>query len=143
MARQRFATVDDYLATQPDAVRAALERVRAAIRRTLPRAEEGIGYQIPVFRLRGRAVIYMAGWKAHYSLYPATSSVKDTLAAELAPYEVSKGTVRFPLGQPVPVRLVARIARLRAQEEAGRPGPAGVLPRTRTAISRRSAVPRG
>ncbi|MCI0738224.1 MAG: hypothetical protein L0Y72_04215, partial [Gemmataceae bacterium] len=66
--------------------------------------------------LHGGAVIYFAGWKQHYSLYPATSYVVSALKDELAPYERSKGTIRFPLTKPVPVKLIARIAKLRAME---------------------------
>jgi uncharacterized protein YdhG (YjbR/CyaY superfamily) len=69
--------------------------------------------------MHGRAVVYFAGWKAHYSLYPATRALVEALAAELAPYEVNdKGTIRFPLSAPVPERLIGRIARFRAREVA-------------------------
>jgi uncharacterized protein YdhG (YjbR/CyaY superfamily) len=120
MPASHGATVDDYLAAQPDATREVLSRVRAAIRKALPRAEEGIGYRIPVFKVAGRAVIYFAGWKAHWSLYPATAYVTQRLAEDLAPYAISKGTIRFPFDDKVPVRLVARVARLRAEEEAAK-----------------------
>jgi uncharacterized protein YdhG (YjbR/CyaY superfamily) len=99
-------------------VQRTLRSVRAAIRRALPGAEEGISYRIPVFKLGGRPVIYFAGWKEHYSLYPATGPVRAALKDELAPYDLSKGTIRFPLSEPVPVKLVGRIARLRAKEVA-------------------------
>lgn len=125
MARTSFASVDEYIAAHPEGTRAVLERVRGAIRAAVPRAEEGISYQIPVYKVRGRPVIYFAGWKAHYSVYPATGLVVSALKAELMPYEIGKGTIRFPLGQPVPVRLIARIAKLRAQEVAGGPRASG------------------
>jgi uncharacterized protein YdhG (YjbR/CyaY superfamily) len=118
MAKASFKSVDEYIATHPDAVQAILRRVRRTIRRVLPGAEEVISYQIPAYRLPVGAVLYFAGWKAHYSLYPATSGVVAALGDALAPYEVSKGTIRFPLSQPVPVRLIERIARVRAKEAA-------------------------
>jgi uncharacterized protein YdhG (YjbR/CyaY superfamily) len=62
------------------------------------------------------AVIYFAGWKQHYSLYPIGARIVETLGEELAAYPRSKGTIRFPLSRPVPVRLIARLARLRAAE---------------------------
>src|SRR5262249_43818559 len=85
-----------------------------------PDAEESISYQIPTYRLPAGPVLYFAGWKAHYSLYPATARLVAALGDELAPYELSKGTIRFPLSGPVPPRLIERIARLRAKEAAER-----------------------
>jgi uncharacterized protein YdhG (YjbR/CyaY superfamily) len=122
MAKTAWRSVDDYIAAQPESVQPVLRRVRHAIRRALPRAVEGISYQIPVYRVGGRAVIYFAGWKAHYSLYPVTRGLAADLAADLAPYRVSKGTLRFPLDEPVPIQLIMRIAKLRARDEAGGAG---------------------
>src|SRR5687768_8333921 len=116
MAKTDFKSVDAYLKSQPAAVRGVLDRVRAAVRKALPKAEECISYQIPAYKLPGGVVIYFAGWKEHYSLYPATAGVVAAFEEELAPYELSKGTIRFPLSQPVPVRLIGRIARFRANE---------------------------
>jgi uncharacterized protein YdhG (YjbR/CyaY superfamily) len=90
--------------------------VRAAIKAGLPGADEGISYQIPAYKLGGRAALYFAGWKAHYSLYPATPLVLKTFAKELSVYDVKKGTIRFPLADAVPVKLIERIAKLRAKE---------------------------
>ena len=70
MAKTDFKTVDEYLATMPDASRKVLNEVRAIIRRALPDAEEVISYQIPAYKRDGVAVIYFAGWKQHFSLYP-------------------------------------------------------------------------
>src|SRR4051812_17295425 len=81
------ATVDDYLAAQPAPARAQLARVRAAIRKAAPRAEELISYGIAGYKLGGRVLIYFAGWKEHFSLYPATAAVVAGLKKELAPYE--------------------------------------------------------
>ncbi|MGE4056145.1 MAG: iron chaperone [Vicinamibacterales bacterium] len=113
--------VTEYIAGQPGAAQPALKAVRKAIRTALPDAEEVISYQIPAFRLQGRIVLYFAGWKSHYSLYPATARLAREFAEELAPYEASgKGTIRFPLDAPVPARLIARIAKFRAKEIAER-----------------------
>jgi uncharacterized protein YdhG (YjbR/CyaY superfamily) len=95
-----------------------LDRVRATIRKALPGAEEVISYQIPAYKIPGGAVVYFAGWKQHYSLYPASARVVEAFEKELAPYSVSKGTIRFPLAKPVPVRLIEQIAKLRAKEVA-------------------------
>ncbi|MEX2300896.1 MAG: DUF1801 domain-containing protein [Bryobacterales bacterium] len=116
MVKTDFQSVDEYIASQPEGVRAFLERVRSAIRKAIPGAEEMISYKIPTYKLRGRPVIYFAGWKQHYSLYPVTSGVLAEFGEKLAPYEVNKGTIRFPLSGRVPVKLIADIAKLRAKE---------------------------
>jgi uncharacterized protein YdhG (YjbR/CyaY superfamily) len=121
MAKTDFGSVDDYIATHPADVQAVLQRVRGAIRKALPDAEEVISYQIAAYKLRGVAVIYFAGWKRHYSLYPASEGLVEEFKDDLAPYEVDKGTIRFPLSQPVPVTLIERIARFRANEAAPSP----------------------
>ncbi|MDP9220703.1 MAG: DUF1801 domain-containing protein [Actinomycetota bacterium] len=120
MAKTDFKSVDEYIATLPEDVQAILQRVRSTIRKALPGAEEVISYQIPAYRLHGGTVLYFAGWKRHYSLYPATDHVVEAFKDELAPYEVDKGTIRFPLSQPVPVKLIERIAKFRAREAAER-----------------------
>jgi uncharacterized protein YdhG (YjbR/CyaY superfamily) len=120
MAKTAFKSVDEYIASQPEAAQGILKRVRSTIRKAVPGAEEVISYQIPTYKLRGGPVIYFAGWKQHYSLYPATGHVVAAFKDELAPYEVSKGTIRFPLSEPVPVKLIEGIAKVRAQEVAVR-----------------------
>ncbi len=120
----RWESMDDYIAAQPAKVQGALKRVRSTIRKVLrsfpgdearARPEEVISYQIPAFKLHGRIVIYFAAWREHYSLYPASDGMQAAIP-ELAPYRASKGTVRFPLSGPVPVKLIADIAKFRAKE---------------------------
>ena len=120
MAKTDFKSVDEYIASQPEAVQSLLKRVRSTIRKALPGAEEVISYKIPTYKLHGGPVLYFAGWKQHYSLYPATGHVVAAFKDDLAPYQVSKGTIRFPLSQPVPVKLIGRIAKFRAKEVAER-----------------------
>ena len=117
-------SVDDYIAAQPAPARPVLKRVRETIRKALPGATEGISYQIPVYRLDGRMVLYFAGFKQHYSIYPATPRVVASLRKELAGRLHSKATIRFPLAGAVPTRLIARIAKLRAAEVGGKASPA-------------------
>jgi uncharacterized protein YdhG (YjbR/CyaY superfamily) len=119
MAKTDFKSVDEYIAAQPDTVQGVLERVRKTIRKALPGAEEVISYQIPAYKLCGRLVLYFAGWKQHYSLYPATDQVIAALKDDLVLY-LNKRTIRFPLSQPVPVRLIGSIAKFRAKEVAER-----------------------
>ena len=120
VAKTDFKSVNEYIASKPEAVRRALKRVRSIVRKAMPGAEEVISYQIPAIRLHGRPVLYFAGWKEHYSLYPSTDRLVAVLKDDLAPYEVSKGTIRFPLAEPVPAKLIERIARFRVKEAAER-----------------------
>jgi len=117
---KRARTVSEYIALQPKDVQRALKRVRSTIRKALPKAEEVISYKIPAYRLHGRIVVFFAGWKEHYSLYPASGHVVEKFKTALGPYEVRKGTIRFSLAKPVPVRLNERIAKYRANELAAR-----------------------
>ena len=132
MAAAAYPSIDAYIAAQPAAARPVLEQVRAAIAKALPTAEQGISYQIPVFKISGRAVIYFAGWKKHYSLYPIGAALADAFRERLALYEINgKGTMRLPLSEPVPAALIADIAKFRAnQEAAGRTEPTGNRERT-------------
>jgi len=120
MAKTDFKSVDEYIATFPEGEQAILQRVRSIIRKALPGAEEAISYQIPTYRMHGGYVVYFAGWKQHYSLYPASGRLVAAFKDDLAPYEVSKGTIRFPLSQPVPVKLIERLAKFLAKEAAAR-----------------------
>ena len=116
MAKTDFRSVKEYLASKPKEARATLERVRSTIRRAVPAAEETISYQIPAYKHKGTPMLYFAGWKQHYSLYPANPALVAEFKDELAGYELSKGTIRFPLDEPVPVKLIGRIARFRAKQ---------------------------
>jgi uncharacterized protein YdhG (YjbR/CyaY superfamily) len=120
MAKTRLASVDAYIAAKPRDVRVILERVRRAIRKAVPRAEERLSYQMPAFTLDGIPVLYFAGWKAHYALYPVNDALVAAFKSELAPYERSKGSIRFPLSEPVPATLIERIARFRVDVLTGR-----------------------
>jgi uncharacterized protein YdhG (YjbR/CyaY superfamily) len=115
MAKTDFKSVDQYIATHPKDVRVILQRVRRAIRKAVPGAEETISYQIPTYKLHGAYVVYFA-----YSLYPVTDYLVAAMKGDLAPYKISKGTVRFPLSAPVPVKLIERIAKLLVKEAARR-----------------------
>jgi uncharacterized protein YdhG (YjbR/CyaY superfamily) len=120
MKKTSFRSVDEYIAKQPKEVRPVLERVRGIIRKAMPDAEEVISYQIPAYKIDGSAVLYFGGWKQHYSLYPAERDLVLAFRKELARYELSKGTIRFPFSKPVPAKLIAGIAKFRAKEAAGR-----------------------
>lgn len=118
MAKTDFKSVDDYLATMPDATRKVLDEVRAIIRKALPKADEVIAYQIPTYKQDGVSVIHFAGWKEHFSLYPVGESFVEAFPEEAAKYPISKGTIRFPLKEKVPKALVTKIVKLRAKAAA-------------------------
>jgi uncharacterized protein YdhG (YjbR/CyaY superfamily) len=120
LAKIDFKSVDDYIASQPEAVQSALKLVRSTIRKAVPGAEEVISYQMPTYKLHGGPLLYFAGWRQHYSLYAATGQVVAAFKNDLARYEVNKGTIRFPISEPVPVKLIERIAKFCAKEIAGR-----------------------
>jgi uncharacterized protein YdhG (YjbR/CyaY superfamily) len=108
--------VSGYIASQPRGVQPVLRRVRSTIRKAVPQTDEAISYKIPAYKLHGRPVLYFAAWKQHYSLYPATRRVLAAFKDELSPHDVRKNTIRFPFSQPVPVKLIAAIAKFRATE---------------------------
>jgi uncharacterized protein YdhG (YjbR/CyaY superfamily) len=107
-------SVDEYIGAQPETVQPKLEQVRATIRKAVPEAVEGIGYAMPGYKLHGKPMLYFAGFKEHYSLFAASGSFFSTIEEELRGYELRKGTIHFPFTKPVPVKLIARIAKLRA-----------------------------
>jgi uncharacterized protein YdhG (YjbR/CyaY superfamily) len=116
MAKKGFKSVDDYIAAQPQALQVILGRVRGCIRKAMPAADEVISYDIPTYKLNGETLLYFAGWKKHYSLYPAGEQLVAAFKDELAKYKVDKGTIRFPLSEPVPAELIERIAKFRVQQ---------------------------
>src|SRR5215472_6648713 len=111
-------TVSGYIEAQPKALQPILRRVRAIIRKAVPDAEEIISYQIPAYRLHRRIVVFFAGWTKHFSLYPAGDPLVEKFGKELAPYEIRRGTIRFPLDRPIPAKLIERIAKYRAKKIA-------------------------
>jgi uncharacterized protein YdhG (YjbR/CyaY superfamily) len=116
MTRTKFQSVDEYISLQPEPVAAKLAVVRSVLRKALPEAEEGISYNMPVYRLQGKVVFYFAGWKQHYSLYPAGPHLVDAFREELAACKADKGTIRFLLSAPVPRKLISDIAKFRLSE---------------------------
>jgi len=111
------ATIDEYIALQPPEVQAILHRVRATIRRAAPGVTETISYRMPAFVLDG-PLVYFGAFKNHIGLYPP---VRDALLrSETSMYAGEKGNLRFPLDEPIPYGLVARIVKVRARENRKR-----------------------
>jgi len=120
MARIRFKFVDEYIGAQPQAVQRVLKQVRSVVRKSLPGAEEVISYNIPAYKLHGERVLFFAGFKQHYSIYPATKRLIEAFKDEPGPHAFKSSTIRFPLTEPVPVKFIERVAKFRAKEAADR-----------------------
>ena len=103
--------IDEYIAGFPPEIQAKLQKIRAAIRKAAPKAEEAIKYSIPTFTLNGN-LVHFAAFKNHIGFYPAPRAL-DEFSRELSKYERSKGAVRFPLDKPVPIGLIQRIVKYR------------------------------
>lgn len=122
MAAAKIETVDAYIATKPAGHQPILRRLRKLLQQALPDAEESISYAIPAYKVAGRAAIYFAGWKEHWSLYPVNEAAVEALAETLkrVDYEVSKGTIRIPYAGTMPTHFIQRVARLRGDEARGK-----------------------
>ena len=112
------ASIDEYIATSPSAVRPILKEIRRTVSAAAPAAEELISYRMPAFRLNG-VLVYFAAFKNHIGLYPPVSG-DGRLVRALAPYAGPKGNLRFPLARPIPYGLIGRIVRLRARQNLAR-----------------------
>lgn len=110
--------IDAYIAGFPPDVQKILQKVRKTIQKAAPDAEETIKYQIPTFALNGN-LVHFAAFKNHIGFYPAPRG-KEIFKKELSAYEGGKGTVRFPLDQPIPYDLISRIVKFRVEENLGR-----------------------
>jgi uncharacterized protein YdhG (YjbR/CyaY superfamily) len=111
--------IDAYLATLPADQHEALQRLRAQIARLVPDAEETISYGMPAFKLRGRAVVWFAAWKAHCSIYPLTGTFLVAHADALKGYRRTRGSLHFTPDHPVPQALVERLVRARLTDLEG------------------------
>jgi uncharacterized protein YdhG (YjbR/CyaY superfamily) len=105
------STIDEYINSCPADVQPILEQVRRTIRTTVPAAGETISYGMPTITFNGRYLVSFAAWKHHIGFYPLPA-VDDAFAQELAPYRAAKSTLRFPLGQPLPEDIIARLVAL-------------------------------
>ena len=111
-------TVDDYLAELPEEARATLEKLRKTIRAAAPKATEVISYQMPMYKHHGMLVGF-AAFKNHLSFFPGAKAI-TTHKDELKAYGTSKGTIRFPIGKPLPAALVRKLVKERIVENEKR-----------------------
>ncbi|HWS21132.1 MAG TPA: DUF1801 domain-containing protein [Methanoregula sp.] len=121
--------VDEYLAAVPDEVRPVLEKLRKAIRSAAPKAEEGISFQIPMFKYHG-PLVFFAAFRNHCSFYVVSKPIMEVFTSELKPWDTSGTTIHFPAKNPLPASLVKKIVKARIEENEAR-----VKNRTVTIIS--------
>lgn len=107
--------VDRYIAGAPAAVRAELTRLRATILKAAPGAVEGFGYGMPAYKVNGKPLVYFSVFKNHFGLY-ATPTAHSEFADALSQYKHGKGSVQFPIDEPIPLGLVRRIVRFKYRE---------------------------
>ena len=108
--------VDRYLEALEEPKRGTLEALRRSILKVVPEAEQGMSYGMPAFKVEGRTVAGFAAFKHHLSYLPHSGSVLATLADDVAAYETSKGSLRFPVDKPLPSQLVEKLVRARMRE---------------------------
>ena len=111
---KNYSTIDEYIRSFPKAIQATLEKLRKTIHKAAPDATEAIAYGIPTFKLYGN-LVHFGGYKNHIGFYPAPSGIEE-FQNELAIYQTGKGTIAFPLDQPIPYDLVTKIVKFRVKK---------------------------
>lgn len=111
-------TIDQFISAYPPEVQTILQKIRAAIRKSAPGAEEAMAYGIPTFRLNGKNLVHLSAFKEHIGFYPTPSGIAK-FKKELSAYEGAKGSVKFPLDKPIPYALIGRITQFRVKEVLG------------------------
>ncbi len=112
--RDKYDTIDQYIQSFPQEVQKILKKVRKTIKKAAPEANEAISYSIPTFKLHGN-LVHFAAFKNHISFFPTSSGVAN-FTNELSKYKTSRGTIQFPLDQPIPYDLIAKITKFRVKE---------------------------
>ena len=112
--KKGFSSIDQYIETFPKEVQVILEKLRGTIKGAAPEAEEKISYQMPTFALKGN-LVHFAAYKHHIGFYPTPSGI-ETFQKELSAYESAKGSVKFPLSDPLPYDLITKIVKFRVKE---------------------------
>jgi uncharacterized protein YdhG (YjbR/CyaY superfamily) len=108
-------TVDKYIKSFPASVQVLLEQIRATIKENAPDAAESFAYQMPAYKINGKPLVYFAAFKNHIGFY-ATPTGHSEFTKELSMYKQGKGSVQFPVDEPIPFDLIGRIVRFRAKE---------------------------
>jgi uncharacterized protein YdhG (YjbR/CyaY superfamily) len=117
-SKRQFTTMDEYINTFPEDVRDMLNELRHTIKAVAPEAEETIKYQIPTFTFHGN-LVHFAAFKNHIGFYPTPAGI-EAFKQELSKYEMAKGSVQFPIDQPLPLPLIRKIVEYRVKENSER-----------------------
>jgi uncharacterized protein YdhG (YjbR/CyaY superfamily) len=112
MAKTNFASIDEYIAACPEQSRGYVQKIRETIRAVVPEGREKISYQIACVELNGKNLVHFAGWKNHVSMYPIPSGPKG-FTKEISKYADGKGTIKFPLDKPLPLKLIRQVVKYR------------------------------
>jgi len=112
---EQVTTVDEYIASRPADVQEMLSEIRSRLRTAIPEAGETISYGIPTMTLHGKHLVYFGAWKHHIAVYPIPAG-DLAFEQEIAPYRAGRGTLRFPLREPIPHDLIQRLATLLAEQ---------------------------
>ena len=110
-----FSYIDEYIATFPAEIQKTLEELRVTIKAAAPGVKEKISYQMPAFTLNGKGLVSFAGWKKHIAMYPGASAI-EAFQEELSKFVAGKGTLKFPLDKPLPLKLIGEIVKFRVAE---------------------------
>jgi uncharacterized protein YdhG (YjbR/CyaY superfamily) len=113
--KSNFTSIDEYIAACPKESQTYLREIRAMVRAAVPEAKEKISYQIAAFELNGKNLIHFAGWKKHVSIYP-TPDGTEAFNKAIAKYAGGKGTTKFPLDEPLPLKLIGQIVKFRVAD---------------------------
>jgi len=108
--------VDDYLAGLPEKKRTVMQQLREIVTAAAPEAAEAISYKMPAFKIDDRFFMSYDAFKSHFSLFPWTDGMAETLGDEIKPYVSGKGTLRFAADQPLPQDLIRKIVEIRLKE---------------------------
>lgn len=111
--------IDQYIKDFPAGSRKMLQQIRAAVKKAAPEAEEVISYGIPGFKLNKKGLLSFAGWKEHVSMYPVPKA-NQALQKEISRYQAGKGTLKFQLDRPLPLKFISKIIMLRVKENTGK-----------------------
>nr|MDO8118318.1 DUF1801 domain-containing protein [Candidatus Sigynarchaeota archaeon] len=111
----KVSPIDEYISGFPERVQAILQKIRGTIKNVVPNATESIVYQIPTFKLKNRNLVHFAAFKHHVGFYPAPSGIV-AFKKELLGYSSAKGSVKFPLNEPIPYDLIEKIVAFRVKE---------------------------
>lgn len=112
----KLVNTDEFISKYPEDVKAKLNQIRSLVKKIEPEAREGMAYGVPSFKLDGRNFFMYAAFKNHVGIYP-TPIIIESFKKDLIDYETSKGTIKFPLNEPLPLPLIAKIVKACANEE--------------------------